>query len=95
MANLTALQWVVELSLVVPRKTLLGMKQNQGWRAGMGVRLWECVSLTHSQRRRPVEWKMRRPLTWSALHNRAQAGKRKKNTTPAKTGVLRMGRSGL
>lgn len=50
MANLTALQWAVELSLVIPMKTPLGMKQNQGRRAGMGVGLWECVFLTHSQR---------------------------------------------
>lgn len=30
-----------------------------------------------------------------ALHCRAQAGNRKKDTTPAKTRVLREGRSGL
>lgn len=95
MANLTALQWVVELSWVVPRKTPLGMKQNQGWRAGMGVGLWECNFLTHSQSGRLAEWKVRRPLIWLALHCRAQAGNRNKNITPAKTGVLRVGRSGL
>lgn len=46
---LTALQRAAELSLVVPTKTPFGMKQNWGWRAGMGIRLWERVSLTHSQ----------------------------------------------
>lgn len=95
MANLTTFQCVVELSLVVPRKTPFGMKQNQGWRAGIGVGLRECVSLTHSQRERPAEWKVRRPVTRLALHCRAQAGNRKKNITPCKTGVLRVGRSGL
>lgn len=95
MANLTALQWVVDLSMVVPRKIPLSMKQNQRWRAGMGVGLWERIFLTPSQMGRPAKWKVRKPLTWLALHCRAQAGNRKKNTTPAKTGVLRVGRSGL
>lgn len=80
---------------MVSRKTPLGMNQNQGWRAGIGAGLWECVFLTHSQRGRPAEWKVRRPLTWLTLHCRVQAGNRRKNTTPAKTGVLRVGRSGL
>lgn len=36
-----------------------------------------------------------KPLTWLALHCRAQAGNRKGDTTSAKARVLRVGRSGL
>lgn len=92
---LPALQWAAELSLVVPRKTPFGMKQNWGGTAVMGIRLWDQVSLTHSQRGRPGEQEVRRPLTCLALHCRAQAGNRKGNTTPAKARVPRVGRSGL
>lgn len=90
----TAFQWAAVLSLVVPRKTPFGMKQNWGWRAGMGIGLWEWVSLTHSRGGRPAEWRVRRPLTWLALHCRAQARNRKGNTTPTKARVPRVGQVG-
>lgn len=90
----TAFQWAAVLSLVVPRKTPFGMKQNWGWRAGMGIGLWEWVSLTHSRGGRPAERRVRRPLTWLALHCRAQARNRKGNTTPTKARVPRVGTGG-
>ena len=61
----------------------------------MRVRLRERVSLTQSQRGRPAEWKVKRPLICLALHCRAQAGNRKGNTTTAEARVLRVGSSGL
>lgn len=53
------------------------------------------IRFSQSQRMRPAEWKVKRPLTWLALHCRAQGGNSKENTTLDKARVLSMGRSGL